>query len=287
MPPTQISLEGFDCAAIPKKEVYLPPVYPVWTKHKANVIRLYLFYFMMITRHGTYIDGFAGPQNIKRPEAWSAKLAIENEPPWFRRFFLFEQKKDKVELLNALKEAQPQNVSREIEVFCGDFNMLVHDFLKRNPIGDKEATFCLLDQRTFECNWSTVTALANHKKNGYKIELFYFLPISWLDRAISGLKSEEALKIWWGRDDFEILKGQKPVNRALIFKERFEEEFGYKHVKPWPFYSRRGGGRIMYYMVHASDHAEAPKLMHRAYCEVVRMVPKDGKGCQKEFCFEF
>lgn len=283
----QLILDGFDLTASQKKEVLLKRVYPVWSKHKANAIKLYLYYFVLITKHGTYIDGFAGPQNVDKPEAWSAKLAIENKPPWFRRFFLFERNRKKIGYLNSLKDSQPKEVSREIKVYSGDFNVLVHEFLKDHPIGEKEATFCLLDQRTFECNWSTVEALAKHKKRGYKIELFYFLPISWLDRAISALKLKENLKRWWGRDDFHVLLNKKAIPRALLFKKRFEDELGYKHVKPWAFYSQQGGGRIMYFMIHASDHPEAPKLMHRAYCEVVRSVQKDGKGCQGEFCFEF
>jgi len=35
---------------------------PVWTDNKARFIMLYLRYFVYITHHGTYIDGFAGPQ---------------------------------------------------------------------------------------------------------------------------------------------------------------------------------------------------------------------------------
>jgi len=44
-------------------------------------------------------------------------------------------------------------------VFCGDFNAKVDSILSSRRIGEKEATFCLLDQRTFECHWSTVKKL--------------------------------------------------------------------------------------------------------------------------------
>ena len=30
-----------------------------------------------------------------------------------------------------------------------------------------------------------------------------------------------------------------------------------------------GGGRVMYYMIHATDHSEAPNLMNRAYHKAV------------------
>jgi hypothetical protein len=38
-----------------------PLANPVWTENKAQFIMRYLRYFVFITRHGTYIDGFAGP----------------------------------------------------------------------------------------------------------------------------------------------------------------------------------------------------------------------------------
>lgn len=36
--------------------------HPLWTKNKARLIERYLYYFVLITKHGAYIDGFAGPQ---------------------------------------------------------------------------------------------------------------------------------------------------------------------------------------------------------------------------------
>ena len=31
---------------------------PLWTKNKAKLIERYLYYFVLVTKHGTYIDGF-------------------------------------------------------------------------------------------------------------------------------------------------------------------------------------------------------------------------------------
>jgi hypothetical protein len=41
---------------------------PIWTENKARLIERYLYYFVLITKHGTYIDGFAGPQYEDRPD---------------------------------------------------------------------------------------------------------------------------------------------------------------------------------------------------------------------------
>ena len=50
---------------------------------------------------------------------------------------------------------------------------------------------------------------------------------------------------------------------------RFKRDLGYKSVKAWPIYERENGGAIMYYMIHATDHPEAPKFMARAYKRAV------------------
>ena len=269
MSATQIEL--FDIPKDDKKQIGFKQLkYPVWTELKARLIQKYLYYFVLITKHGTYIDGFAGPQNEKEPHLWAAKLALECEPKRLRNFFLFDKKRKQYECLIRLKKSQPECSGREIEVRCGDFNSLIQKFLKENPIKEKEATFCLLDQRTFECHWSTVETLATHKKQGYKIELFYFLPIGWLDRAFSGIRKKKKLKAWWGRDDWKKILDAKAYDRAILFCKRFENEFHYNYVHPWPIYEKRGGGRIMYFMIHATDHPAAPNLMWRAYTEIVK-----------------
>jgi hypothetical protein len=40
-----------------------------------------------ITKHGTYIDGFAAPQEAEHPDMWAAKLVLEMTPKWFRNFW--------------------------------------------------------------------------------------------------------------------------------------------------------------------------------------------------------
>ena len=51
--------------------------------------------------NGTYIDGFAGPQDPERPETWAAKLVLEMEPKWFRDFWLCELTQAGVDALKA------------------------------------------------------------------------------------------------------------------------------------------------------------------------------------------
>ena len=262
----------FDDHSLP--ESLDPPVqfkslrHPIWTENKARLIERYLYYFVLITKHGTYIDGFAGPQQPDNPDMWAAKLVLESEPRWLRHFFLCDKDPSKVALLSRLNDDQPSRrrnePKRTVEIQVGDFNDIVTNVLCHEET-KRDATFCLLDQRTFECHWSTVEALANHKPDGYKIELFYFLPDGWIGRALAAQKNIEVLQRWWGRNDWDVLRNLNPQSRADVFCRRMKDEFGYRSVVPWPIFERASGGRVMYFMIHATDHAEAPKLMRRAY----------------------
>ncbi|MGD0833178.1 MAG: three-Cys-motif partner protein TcmP [Candidatus Dormibacteria bacterium] len=243
---------------------------PVWSHAKAQLIAEYLRLFVLITKHGTYIDGFAGPQ--ANEECWSARHVLELSPPRLRHFFLCDAAPTAVRQLEDLRDAHP---GRDIHILGpGDFNLLVDGILDPAVIGEKEATFCLLDQRTFECRWETVVKLARFKAEArYKIELFYFLANAWLDRAIAAsttLDGQAQVSAWWGSADWQVLRGQHHVKRAELVAERFRTELGYRYAVPREIYHDEQGTRVMYYMIHASDHPDAPNLMARAYASAVR-----------------
>jgi three-Cys-motif partner protein len=253
----------------------IAPSNPVWTENKAQFIMRYLRYFVYITKHGTYIDGFAGPQAERETESWAAKLVLESEPKRIRHFHLCDANPSQVVRLEKLKASQPSHdssgklVNRDITVYSGDFNQEVDRILNAGTISEKEATFCLLDQRTFECEWTTVERIARYKKSGMKIELFYFLANSWLNRALSAQKDLEKLARWWGRDDWPRLREMSRDTRRDAMVVRMKDELGYKYVMPWQIFKRKTGGIIMYYMIHATDHPDAPGQMSRAYRNTV------------------
>jgi three-Cys-motif partner protein len=259
---------------------FAPAQRAIWTENKAKLIERYLFYFVLITKHGAYIDGFSGPQYSKRKDAWAAKMVLESKPPFLRNFWLCEQNEKSLDALEQLKAAQPSIRNRTIKIVPGDFNANVAGLLATSGIADKTATFCLLDQRTFECEWQTLVTLSKHRSD-YKIELFYFLATGWLDRSISAVKDRSTLDRWWGRPDVDILRGMKSFDRMQLFCKRMRDELGYKHAYGWPIYSKEHRGRVMYHMIHASDHDEAPKIMHRAYRNALKQ-REDLKLLQKD-----
>jgi three-Cys-motif partner protein len=242
--------------------------HPIWTEHKARLIAKYIYLFELVTKHGTYIDGFAGPQQPDKPQMWAAKLVLEIEPRWLRYFYLYERSKAGYRHLLNLKASLPATKGREIEVFFGDFNLEIDKLLRSQRISQNEATFCLLDQRTFECHWETLAKLSRYKRTGNtKIELFYFLAGWWYRRAVTAIKKESVLKKWWGRADWGNLRHQKLQAVKDEFVRRFKSELGYRSAKPWPIIDHNG--RDMYYMIHATDYPEAPALMERSYREAV------------------
>jgi three-Cys-motif partner protein len=260
----------------------------MWTAHKARFIERYLYYFVLVTKHGTYIDGFAGPQQPDDADMWTAKRVLESEPRWLRHFYLYDLSRAQVTHLQTLKQAQrppdrnKKESSRTIHVTQGNFNNLVDELLRSAPFSQREAVFCLLDQRTFECHWATLEALAHYKTTGYKIELLYFLPVYWLGRARANLKDPQVIRQWWGRDDWEHLRQMRHWDLMELVVQRFKEELGYWSVKGWPIYKTQEERRTMYYLIHATDHPEAPLLMARAYTHTT--LPKEApEQLQLEF----
>lgn len=248
--------------------------HPLWSEGKAKLIQSYLQLFAYITKHGNYIDGFAAPQRRDMIDLCSAKLVLESQPAWFRNFWLCDLDADGVKILEQIAEPH-RSKKRKIEVIQGDFNQTVATVLASTLITTKSATFALIDQRTFECAWSTVERLAGHKsklgQSDTKIELFYFLASGWLDRSIAAVKREETaakLDRWWGRSDWRNLLGMQGIHRANLLASRFVNELGYRSARPYAIHSRVRGGRTMYHMIHATGHDDAPPLMLRAYRKI-------------------
>ena len=259
----------FNLSAIPKRTTnelaFRRIEQPIWTEDKASLIGHYLRYFVYITKHGVYIDGFAGPQNPSQPNSWSAKLVLENEPKWMRRFYLCDRDSSQIEALDKMYSTQPKVKNRTVDITRADFNIHIHSILSAGTIGEKTAAFCLIDQRTFECDWSTLQTIARHKSE-MKIEIFYFVPTGWLARSISGLSCpDQRMLRWWGADDWSRLQNISGRDVAEAFRERFLNDLGYTYAYSWPIYEQRDSSRVMYFMIHATDHDEAPKLMLRAY----------------------
>lgn len=243
---------------------------PVWSENKAELIARYLRYFVYVTRHGTYIDAFAGPQTDRSERAWTAQLVLDSEPKWLRNFYLFDQSQDQVTLLEDLAS---RHTDRNVNVHRGNSNRCIPAVLPIGSISEREATFCLLDQRTFECEWRLCRHISKMRPGSVKVEQFYFLANSWMPRslaAVSTAETEAQVKEWLGCEDWRAFAALDSLQRQEYFVDKFRHELGYRSVRSWPIYGQDAGrGALMYYMIHATDHEAAPKLMSRAYRSAV------------------
>jgi hypothetical protein len=71
------------------------------------------------------------------------------------------------------------------------------------------------------------------------------------------------------------LRGVQGIPRANQMAERFRNELGYASARAYAIHNRKRKGRIMYHMIHATDHPEAPSLMLRAYRKISGRVDVD------------
>lgn len=215
---------------------------------------------------------------------WAAKLVLEMRPPFIRHFHLCEKVQYKVRMLESLRKDQPEiekgkKLGRTIDIYSGDFNKTISRILKPGNVEDS-AVFCLLDQRTFGCHWASVKRIADYKRHTpTKIEQFYFLATSWIERSFSGFtKNKQVVRNWWGRDDWLDVMEWSWSKVLSESTGRFREELGYKHVRAYPIFADKNlGSRVMYHMIHATDHDAAPELMTRAYNRALKT-----KGVQRD-----
>ena len=193
----------------------------LWSAEKSALIDEYIHLFLLVTKHGVYVDLFAGPQRVEDTESWSVRRVLERRTqgnPSIRHFAVCDKDPGQAQRLRELGSRHPS-----FRVYPGDVNEEIHTILEGAAIGTKTACFCLIDQRTFECHWATVEAVARHKAEGRKIELFYFLAQGWLDRAQSRA-SEEKLRAWWGNGDYGQFLGLRSYERANALCRRFRDE---------------------------------------------------------------
>lgn len=280
---TQIGLfEGIELGRKPQESAFLAKggriperglgAAPIQTASKSKLVAEYITNFQRVTKGGLYIDGFAAPQSRMHEDAWTARRVLEIEPKRLRTFWLCDVDTKGLAQLRSLKSKHhTKPKSRRVFVLEGDFNKTVQNILKSGRLTRRAAIFALLDQRTTECHWATVQALAA-RKGRTKIELLYFMGTSWLHRSLTQSSTPKRLAEiarWWGDETWKELVELKQHEIAGVMASRFSEELDYAHVNAYPVKQDIAGTKTSFYLIHASDHPEAPKLMTRAYLKIV------------------
>jgi len=263
----------FDGGRIPERGLSKAPDQ---TNSKSRLIADYISKFQLVTKGGLYIDGFSAPQSRSHEDAWTARRVLEIDPPRLRTFWLCDIDPDGITQLKELKKQHHRNPqSRRVFVHEGDFNITVKQILKSPRFTRKAAIFALLDQRNTECHWATVQALAA-REGRTKIELLYFLGTSWLHRSLTqSTRPERLLEIdrWWGGPNWRSLIELTQIATAKVMADRFGTELGYSFVNVYPIQQRVEEKKVAFYLIHASDHPDAPKLMSRSYRQIMGDIP--------------
>lgn len=245
---------------------------PNQTDSKSKLIAEYLANFQRVTKGGLYIDGFAAPQKRDREDAWTARRVLEIEPKRLRCFWLCDLDPKGILQLQQLR-AKHHNPKEQRRVFVlnDDFNKAVKRILRSDRLTRAAAIFALLDQRTAECHWETVRALAA-RRGRHLIEQLYFFPSSWIHRSLRSSSTPSRLReldAWWGSEGWRDIVERTQDEMVRIMAQRFIDELGYPFVNYHPIYQYSDGTKVAFHLIHASSHPEAPKLMSRAYLKVI------------------
>lgn len=129
------------------------PRSPLWTADKAALVASYIHHFLFVTKRGVYFDLFAAPQASQ--EDWCVRQVLESrtkEAPAITYYATCDIDPHGVAALEQL--AQSSKVP--FRVYEDDANEKIHQMLCDAPVSANMPCFCLIDQRTFQCKWSTV-----------------------------------------------------------------------------------------------------------------------------------
>lgn len=230
------------------------------------MLGLYLSVYRRIAGSGSYIDGFAGNGRIRvngETRPGSATVAIESRA--FRNLAFYERPRMARSLEKYLDGRLDAKTRSRCTVVPGDFNeQILHDLAAERFPRDKPC-FAFLDPNSTQLDWRTIEALAKYKTydgdGRCKVELWILLNTHQALMRIVQSHPKVVDRMLGGRDAWDDLRrAHAPAGAyATRYAERLED-LGYKLASP-ALIRARVNGRPMYYMIHASDHPAAHKLM--------------------------
>ncbi|MCY4257485.1 MAG: three-Cys-motif partner protein TcmP [bacterium] len=272
-----------------------------WKGHsyeKISILGDYLTAFAQAAKSApnrVYIDAFAGdPDNIiegtNREFVGSAKLALGVSPS-FTHLRFFEKKSSRAQALRKLASSYCKS---EVQVVEGDCNQQLASVLNKLP---KQApTFAFLDPDGMELQWSTIRAVADHKRRyaeqtgRSKVEMWILFCTSGIVRML-GSNYDEAVtrghpkkiadlygawgpweRIWEARLSGEFEPGQAKRAYLYLYMDRLAG-LGYKHLLVRPIKLRKRNE--LYAMIFATDSPVGNKIMRWAQ-EKDRVQPEAG-----------
>jgi three-Cys-motif partner protein len=271
-----------------------------WTQAKLSILGDYLDAFVRASSgpsERVYLDAFAGEgSGLDRLTGeefkGSARIALEVGQPGFTRFRFFEQGRRAADLEARLRADYPD---RDIVVSEGDCNDTIPTALSQLAQLRWAPTFAFLDPDGMELAWTTLTALAEHKKGyrttgdklEYKVELWMLFPSGGLVRTLAleeeklSANDEQRAGRLFGTDSWRAIYERRLNGRSSgaeareeyvnLMRWRLERDLGYRWTHPLQLRNTRGVP--LYHMIFATDNEAGTRIMEHVYRSAAARIP--------------
>lgn len=270
-----------------------------WTELKLEILRRYLDEFTTTTKNKArarvFLDAFAG-QGVGRSRETgdvfegSVRIALQTEGPPFTHLRFVEVDSTKARRLR--EDLSAEFPGRDILVYEGDCNQMVRLALADLADLAWAPTFAFLDPDGIQLKWSTVEALADHKRgHKFKVELWLLFSTMGLVRRLA--LDEEKLRpgdeqaasdafgddswrpIYDARRDDRIDGKRARYEYINLYRWKLERELNYSHT--FALEIRNDRGVPIYAMVFATDHEAGKRIMLNRYEDAARQAPERRK----------
>ncbi|MGD9712757.1 MAG: three-Cys-motif partner protein TcmP [Thermomicrobiales bacterium] len=264
-------------------------VAPSWTEEKLMILEAYLDAFAHACRKagGWYaMDLFAGPGfnwSEMRDEArnGSPVIALEAGNGSATQVIAAESHAGS---LAALQE-RTARFGERVRLFNGDANQLVPEMLRAIPV--RAPTFCFLDPEGSELDWTTVTAIADHKRDAspHKIEQLILFPTDTGFMRLAPDYPNFVTRIFghdrWREIHQRRLSGELSPDEARDAYVRLYgqglKDLGYQVVLDRQI--TKSTGQPMYFLIFATDHQAGERIMDHCFDQMrIRVKEELGQG---------
>ena len=267
-----------------------------WSEAKLQVLTDYLEGFTRAVRgkssEAIYLDLFAGSyENDRRYGTGtfpgSAQVALNTQPE-FTRLAFFELPGPAQRLRTDIAAARPND--QRWQVFEGDCNQSLPTALASLEEVRWAPTFAFVDPRGLQVAWTTVTALADWRrdKKKTKVEQWILMPEPALARVLGlrgvhGRRSAERLdRLFGSRDWLPIHQGRRngtltaDAMRAEfvnLYRWQLENHLGYQTTHALQIVNT--AGHPVYTLIFATDSPPGDAIMGHLYgSAVTSMIPE-------------
>ncbi|MEX2374987.1 MAG: three-Cys-motif partner protein TcmP [Dehalococcoidia bacterium] len=267
-----------------------------WTHLKLEILKQYLDRFTTATKFKSptvrvFLDAFAGQGRGRSRETGaifegSPRIALRTVDPPFTHLRFFELDPTHADALQ--RTLDTEFPGRDILVYEGDSNARIQDALADLHTISWAPMFAFLDPDGIELSWSTLSALAKHRKGKYKVEMWMLFSTMGLvrrlalDEAKLRTGDEQAATDAFGDESWRpiydqrrraTINGQQARGEYInLYRWKLEKELGYAHT--FALEIRNNRGVPIYAMIFATDHVAGKRIMSSLYHKAALDAPR-------------